>query len=127
MKATRNIFVIYIILFVLGCANFGSQRILLNNDVTFEQYDQIRLIVVEEAAKNGFSELASEVVPSKHNDWNGQLYFKLKTGRGTDQLSIEFSRNGKGQMSLYMHGAGYKSNPDSAIKSIQERLNKEII
>ena len=102
----------------------GSQRLLLNQDVSFEQYDRIKHIVIEEAASNGFSELSSEIRPSEHNNWEGQLYFKLITPNGTDQLFVELSKR-EGKIMVYMHGAGTRSNPDSAIKAIQSRFDKE--
>jgi hypothetical protein len=96
----------------------------LSKDVTFAQYDKLKRIVVEEAASNGFSELTSEIKPSKHNEWQGQLYFKLETPHGTDQLFVELS-NKDNRILVYIHGAGTRTNPDSAIKAIQERLGKE--
>ena len=123
MKAVKGIFVLLVVFLISGCVTMGSQRLLLNQGVSFDRYDEVKHIVVEEAASNGFSELTSEIKPSKHNNWEGQLYFKLVTPNGTDQLFVELSKK-DGRILVYMHGAGTRANPDSAIKAIQERLDK---
>ena len=121
---TRALMFIFMATLVFGCVSMGSQRMLLDKSVTFDQYDKIKRIVVEEAANNGFSTLTSEVKPSEHNGWKGQLYFKLVTPAGTDQLYAEMSKR-DGHIMLYIHGGGTRANPDRAIKAIRARLEKE--
>ncbi len=106
MKAIKSVVAIYIIFFISGCITVGSQRLLLSQDVTFEQYDKLKRIVVEEAALNGFSELTSEIKPSKHNEWQGQFYFKLETPHGTDQLFVELSSKNNRILGVYEEYSG---------------------
>ena len=124
MKASKSMLVICIALFISGCVTMGSDRFLLDKNVTFEQYNKIKQIIVEEAGSNGFGTLTSEVKPSEHNNWKGQLYFKLVTPNGTDQLFAELSKR-EGNILVYIHGAGTRANPDSAAKAIRARMEKE--
>ena len=78
---------------------------------------------MEEAANNGFGALTSEVKPSEYNDWTGRLFFQLKTSNGTDQLFVDFNRVDTG-VNIWIHGAGTRSNPDSAAKAIQARITQ---
>jgi len=111
--------------FITGCSlKIANERILLNENVSFNKYEEIKKIVINQAKSNGFSELTSEVKPSKYNNWDGQLYFKVVTPSGTDQLYVEFSKKDS-RIMLYMHGGGTRANPNSAIKSIQGRLDEE--
>lgn len=102
-----------------GCITLAHDRTALRSGLVQSKYDKIKKIVLEEAANNGFSQLTSEIKPSEFNEWKGKLYFALKTPNGTDQLFVEFDRD-----SVYMHGAGTRSNPDSAIKGIRARIDK---
>ena len=124
MKASKSVLVICIILFISGCVTLGSERFLLNKNVTFEQYNKIKTIIVEEAGSNGFGTLTSEVKPSEYNNWEGQLYFKLVTPNGTDQLFAKLSKK-EDQIMVYINGAGTRANPDSAAKAIRARMAKE--
>ena len=124
MKVFKSMLVVCIVFFVSGCISMGSQKLLLNQDVSFEQYDKIKHIVIEEAASNGYSKLMSEVKPSEYNNWKGELYFKTETIYGTDQLTVEFNKVGEG-ISVYIHGAGIRGNAESATKAILGRLDKE--
>jgi len=84
-------------------------------------YPEMRRIIIEEAANNGFGTLTSEVKPSQYNDWKGQLFFALVTSNGTDQLFVEFERQANG-VGIWIHGAGTRANPESAAKAISARL-----
>ncbi|KAF0221284.1 MAG: hypothetical protein FD174_422 [Geobacteraceae bacterium] len=108
-----------ILLFVTGCITLGHDRAELKTDLVKNKYEIIKKIVLEEAANNGFSQLTSEIKPSQYNDWKGKLYFALMTPNGTDQLFIEFNKD-----SVYMHGAGTRTNPDSAIKAIRAKIDQ---
>ncbi len=108
---------------VAGCVTLGSARFSLTQEYFLENYPQIKSIIVEEAANNGFGALTSEVKPSEFNDWTGKLFFQLKTANGTDQLFVEFSKDPNG-VNIWVHGAGTRSNPDSAAKAIQARLSR---
>lgn len=123
MKKISLGFIAIVLTLISGCISGGTERLLLNEKVSFDRYDEIKHIVVEGAKLNGFSELTSEIKPSKYNNWEGQLYFKLVTPNGTDQFYAEFEkRNGK--ILVYMHGAGTRANPNSAIKTIRDGLDK---
>lgn len=108
---------------VAGCVTLGSAKFSLAREYFQENYPQIKSIIVEEAANNGFGALTSEVKPSEFNEWTGKLFFQLKTANGTDQLFVEFSKDPNG-VNVYVHGAGTRSNPDSAAKAIQARLSR---
>ena len=124
MKVFKSVLVICIVFLISGCISVGSRKLLLKQDVSFEQYDKIKHIVIEEAASNGYSKLMSEVKPSEYNNWKGELYFKTETIYGTDQLTVEFNKVGEG-ISVYIHGAGIRGNAESATKAILGRLDKE--
>ena len=123
MQVFKSMLVFCVVFFISGCVSIGSQKLLLNQDVSFEQYDKIKHIVIEEAASNGYSKLMSEVKPSEYNNWKGELYFKTETIYGTDQLTVEFEKVGEG-ISVYIHGAGIRGNAESATKAILGRLDK---
>lgn len=106
-----------------ACVTVGHQQLLLKQTSFSTNYERIKAIVLEEAANNGFSQLTSEIKPSEFNEWKGQLYFALKTPLGTDQLFVEFKKAGD-SVSVYAHGAGVRSNPDSAAKAIVARLSR---
>lgn len=122
-KVTKAVVGVLIAMTLQACVTMGSQRFALKPETITANYSQIKQIVVEEAANNGFKELTSEIKPSEYNDWKGQLFFQLKTANGTDQLFVEFKKMGTG-VSVYVHGAGTRSNPDSAAKAIQARLSQ---
>jgi len=102
-----------------GCITLAHDRAELKSGLVQSKYDAIKKIVIEEAANNGFSQLTSEIKPSEYNEWQGKLFFALKTPNGTDQLFVEFNGD-----SVYMHGAGTRSNPQSAIKAMRARIDK---
>ncbi len=106
-----------------GCVTLGSEQLLLKQAVFSSSYAHIKSIVLEEAANNGFSQLTSEVKPSEFNQWKGKMYFALVTPNGTDQLFVEFQRQGD-SVSVNIHGAGTRGNPDSAAKAITARLRQ---
>ena len=106
-----------------ACVTVSNQRFALKQETVATNYPRIKQIVVEEAANNGFSQLTSEIKPSAYNDWKGQLFFQLETVNGTDQLFVEFKKVDTG-ISVYVHGAGTRSNPDSAAKAIEARLSQ---
>lgn len=125
MNTTRllRVTVSAIIILLAGCVTLGSERLQLSESTFSSQYDKIKAIVADEASKNGFGQLTSEVKPSEFNGWKGQMYFSLQTPNGTDQLFVEFARQGF-NVSVYMHGAGTRANPDSATKAIATRLRQ---
>lgn len=106
-----------------ACVTMGSQRFTMRTETFATNYPKIKKIVVEEAANNGFSELTSEVKPSRYNDYEGQLFFQLKTGNGTDQLFVEFKKVENG-VAVNVHGGGTRANPASAAKAIEARLKE---
>jgi hypothetical protein len=110
-----------VVLSLSGCVTTGRGAVVFSRGLQPGEYESIKKIVVEEAANNGFRELTSEVKPSEFNNWKGQLFFSLKTPNGTDQLFVEFERQASGVV-MKMHGAGTRSNPDSAIKAISARV-----
>lgn len=113
--------VMVVVLSLSGCITTGRGAVVFSRGLQPGEYESIKKIVVEEAANNGFRELTSEVKPSEFNSWKGQLFFSLKTPNGTDQLFVEFERQASGVV-MKMHGAGTRSNPDSAIKAIASRV-----
>jgi hypothetical protein len=110
-----------VVLSLSGCVTTGRGAVVFSRGLQPAEYESIKKIVVEEAANNGFRELTSEVKPSEFNNWKGQLFFSLKTPNGTDQLFVEFERQASG-VTMKMHGAGTRSNPDRAIKAIAARV-----
>lgn len=123
-KPLRNVvLVLLIVVSLAGCVTLGSSRLLVKQDVFAAKYEAIKRIVLEEAANNGFGQLTSEVKPSEFNGWKGKLYFALVTPNGTDQLFVEFQRQGD-SVSVYTHGAGTRANPDSAARAIEARLRQ---
>lgn len=105
-------------LYLVACVSIGNTKFAISKDLFQQNYASIKAIAVEEAANNGFGTLTSEVKPSEFNDWKGSLFFQLKTANGTDQLFVDFER-AEGGVRIWVHGAGTRSNPDSAAKSIQ--------
>lgn len=113
-----------LLLVLAGCGmTVASQRLLLPQDLVDNKYEAIRTIVLEEAANNGFGTPASEVRPSKYNDYKGSIYFRLVTAAGTDQLTVELKPK-DGKVSVYVHGAGTKANADGAVGAITARLGQ---
>jgi len=95
----------------------------MNRDVFSKHYEDVKRIVLEEAANNGFTQMTGEIKPSQYNGWKGQIYFSLVTPNGTDQLFVEFEPQGDLE-SVYVNGAGTRTNGDSAAQAIQARLGK---
>lgn len=122
-KIIKAITVTLMALVLHACVTLSNERFALRQETITENYSQIRKIVVEEAANNGFSELTSEIKPTIYNDWKGQLFFQLKTTNGTDQLFVKFQKADNG-VTVWIHGAGTRSNPDGAAKAIQARLSQ---
>jgi hypothetical protein len=106
-----------------GCVTVGSERLVMKEDTFATKYSNIRQIVIEEAANNGFSTLTSEVKPSEFNSWKGRLFFQLVTANGTDQLFVDFEKKAGG-VSVWAHGAGTRGNASSAAKAIAARLGQ---
>ena len=106
-----------------ACVSMGSAHLLATQEELLKNYPQIKQIVIEEAANNGFGTLTSEVKPSEFNNWEGELFFQLKTANGIDQLFVTFRNRPQG-VDIWVHGAGTRSNPDSAAKAISARLAK---
>ncbi len=123
LKPLRHVVLLVLLIIVAGCVTLGSSRLLVKQDVFAANYEAIKRIVLEEAANNGFGQLTSEVKPSTFNRWKGQLCFALVTPNGTDQLFVEFQRQGD-SVSVYTHGGGTRANPDSAAKAIEARLRQ---
>ena len=122
-QSTKVFAGILIALTLQGCVTMGSQRFALKPETITSNYAQVKQIVLEEAANNGFKELTSEIRPSEYNGYEGRLFFQLKTPAGTDQLFVDFKKTDVG-VSVNVHGAGTRSNPDSAAKAIQARLSR---
>ena len=125
MNRSRHLAIVSSLLLLLtGCGiTVANQRLLLPQDLVDNKYETVRTIIIEEAANNGFGTPASEIKPSKYNDYKGRVYFKLTTGMGTDQLTVELEPKG-GKVSVYIHGAGTKGNADGAVKAITARLEQ---
>lgn len=122
-RATKIFIGIVVASILAACISVGSVRLLATHEEFERNYSQIKKIAIEEAANNGFGTLTSEVKPSKFNNWEGELFFQLKTANGTDQLFVTF-RNKPDGVDIWVHGAGTRSNPDSAAKAISARLVK---
>jgi len=99
----------------------GNQRFAMKANTFVANYPKIKKIIVEEAANNGFGALTSEVKPSEYNNFEGRLFFQLKTTNGMDQLFADFKRTENG-VNIWIHGGGTRANPDSAAKAIEARL-----
>jgi len=123
---TKIIFVFVLTIVLQACATMASSRFIIKESTFSANYFRIKQIVIKEAASNGFRELTSEIRPSEFNDWNGQLFFSLVTPNGTDQLFVEFEKKVNG-INVWIHGAGTRSNPNSAAKAIQASLKKSSI
>ena len=126
LRITKIIIVFVLAIVLQACITTASSRFIIKETTFSANYIRIKKIVIEEAANNGFRELTSEIKPSQFNDWNGQLFFSLVTPNGTDQLFVEFEKKVNG-ISVWIHGAGTRSNPKSAAKAIQARLKKASI
>lgn len=123
MKALNWLCVLAGAAVLAGCISTANTKFLVKRDSFNRNYNEIKAIAVQEAANNGFGTLTSEVKPSEYNDWTGRLFFQLKTANGTDQLFVEF-RSQDDAVNVWVHGAGTRSNPDSASKAIQARVGK---
>jgi hypothetical protein len=126
MNRSRHLAIVSSLLVSLmaGCGiTVANQRLLLPQDLVENKYEAVRAVILEEASNNGFGTPASEVKPSKYNDYKGRIYFKLQTGMGTDQLTVELEPK-DGKVLLYVHGAGTKGNADGAVKAITARLEQ---
>jgi len=124
MSLHRYFVVLAAAIFLQACSmTIGNENLMIKQDSFENNYSKIKEIVVEEAANNGFGTLTSEVKPSQYNNWEGQLFFQLKTAGGTDQLWAEFSR-GDGGIAVWVHGAGIRGNANSASKAIAARLSQ---
>lgn len=122
-QATKTFFGIVVASILTACVTMGNLHLSGTLEELKRNYPQVKQIVIEEAANNGFGTLTSEVKPSEFNNWEGELFFQLKTANGTDQLFVTF-RNLPQGVDIWVHGAGTRSNPDSAAKAIAARLTK---
>jgi len=105
---------------VTGCGmKIANDSFDVKEELVVNKYETLRKIVIEEAGNNGFSQLTSEIKPSKYNEQKGRLFFSLKTPMGTDQLFADFDKG-----NINVHGAGFRSNPESAIKAITIRIKE---
>ena len=120
-RATKILIGIVVASILTACVSVGSLHLRGTHEELERNYPQIKKIAIEEAANNGFGTLTSEVKPSKFNNWEGELFFQLKTPNGTDQLFVTFRNKPEG-VDIWVHGAGTRSNPDSASKAIAARL-----
>lgn len=118
----RRIFFLAIVLIVAGCGSVASRDLYISEDVLATKYTSIRSIVIEEAARNGYSNLTSEVIPTAANNWKGTLYFTTKTTHGTDNLEVEFQNRG-GNHRIWIHGAGAVADADGAADGMRARIN----
>jgi hypothetical protein len=117
--------ILLLLIFVIGCASLkiGKGEIDLREDLILNEYIKIRRIVIEEAAKNGFPTLKSEVKPLEINGWKGKLYFILKTEAGWDNLTVKFKRKGD-KFVIEMVGASTVANAKGAVEGIKARLSE---
>lgn len=111
------------LLVLSGCGTVGSHRLAVRQDTFDKRYDTIKQIVLEEAANHGYSQLTSEVKPSKFTTGKARLYFAVKTGAGTDTFTVEFRPAASG-VEVYMHGGGTKADAKGAIRAIAARLQE---
>lgn len=119
LKRELTITILLLLVIIVGCATTGN--LTLKEDLVTNQYDTIRQIVIEEAAKNGFPTLRSEVKPTELNNWKGKLYFTYFTGLGWDNLTVKIKRKGD-KFDVDMVGAATKANVKGAIEGIKTRL-----
>ncbi len=125
MKA-KNRFSATILLFLIfaaGCVSMGRGKIDLREDLVLNQYVEIRRIIIEEAANNGFPTLKSEVKPLEMNGWEGKLYFTVKTQSGWDNLTAKIKRKGD-KFEVELIGAATVANPKGAVEAIKTRLSQ---
>jgi hypothetical protein len=122
-RAIKVLVSIVVVSIITACVSIGNTHLLGTQEEFKRNYPQIKQIAIEEAANNGFGTLTSEVKPSEFNNWEGELFFQLNTANGTDQLFVTF-RNLPQGVDIWVHGAGTRSNPDSAAKAIAARLTQ---
>jgi hypothetical protein len=115
--------ILLLLLFVIGCVSMGRGKISLREDLILNEYVKIRRIIIEEAAKNGFPTLKSEVKPLEINGWEGKLYFTVKTDAGWDNLTVKFKRKGD-KFELDLIAAATVANSKGAVEAIKTRLNE---
>lgn len=110
------------LLILNGCggAMVATKCYQLPANATATKFDKIKKIAVEEAGKYGFPQLTTEIRPTKHNNFEGNLIFKTETSHGTDSLFLDFEKKDV----LCVHGGGLVARPDTAIAAILERLDK---
>ena len=94
MKVVNSLFVSCIVVLISGCLSVGSLGLKLDDNVSFEQYDQIKRIVVEEAASNGFSTFTSEIVPTEYNNWKGHWYRSHEDSSSLRQCGLYKEKKG---------------------------------
>jgi len=125
MKIKINCFatMLFLLIFIAGCVRMGRGQINLREDLVLNEYVQIRKIIIEEAANNGFPTLKSEVKPLEINGWKGKLYFTLKTEAGWDNLTVNIKRKGDNFV-IDMVGAATVANVKGAVKAIKDRLGE---
>lgn len=104
-----------------ACVTVTSQAIPFREGDIEKQYAQIRQIVIEEAANNGYGQPTQEVKPSIHNNWRGILAFRVQTLHGHDNLQVRVERQGS-ELVLKFVAAGAVANADSAVKAIKARV-----
>ena len=114
---------LFLLIFITGCVSMGKGQINLREDLVLIEYVQIRRIIIEEAANNGFPTLRSEVKPIEINGWKGKLYFTLKTEAGWDNLTVNIKRKGDNFV-IDMVGAATVANVKGAVQAIKARLNE---
>ena len=115
--------ILLLLMFATGCVSMGRGKIDLREDLVLNQYVEIRRIIIEEAANNGFPTLKSEVKPLEINGWDGKLYFTVKTQSGWDNLTAKIKRKGD-KFEIELIGAATVANPKGAVEAIKARLSE---
>ena len=113
----------YVLLVCLlsACVTVTSQAVPVREGEIENRYAQIRQIVIEEAANNGYGQPTQEVKPSTYNNWRGILAFRVQTLHGHDNLQVRVERQGS-ELVLKFVAAGAVANADSAVKAIKARV-----
>lgn len=122
-KLFKLLTVVLLVVTLQACVSMSSQQFAIKPEVFNANFAQIRQIIIEEAANNGYPQLSSEIKPSEYNNYEGKMLFMLNNGMGTDSFVAEFKR-ANGGIAVWVHGVGAKTNPESAAMAIEARLKK---
>ena len=107
-----------------SCVTLGTEAFKLPLSAFQSHYHEIKMIVMRDAAKNGYGNLTSYVKPSKYTGWKGHMYFSVKTDYGTDELRVEFFLLDGSYEAVSIIGAGMEGKPHAAEREILGDIRK---